>query len=99
MKELLFRAVNTLDLTESFTIYAISELAAKLILMEKLGYDIIHNDNQTIFFLVNLETPDTNHVPLNANTFESALNEVLNGSNWGIEFEDFFVDPENDGEL
>lgn len=82
--ETIFIAVNNQD-DETFEIHAENERHAKLVLIEKLGYDIIHNDNQTVFFLVDLDVPQNEHIKLNSECFETALNEVLSHSNWSLQ--------------
>lgn len=94
--ETIYNAVNDQD-DETFNIHAESERCAKLILIEKIGYDIIHNDSQTVFFLVDLDNPQGEHIKLNAECFETAINEVLSHSNWSIQLSyDLMSDMEVD---
>lgn len=82
--ETIFIAVNNQD-DDTFEIHAETERCAKLILIEKIGYDIIHNDNQTVFFLVDLDNPQGEHIKLNSECYETAITEVLSHSNWSIQ--------------
>lgn len=92
--ETIYIAVNDQD-DDTFEIHAETERHAKLILIEKIGYDIIHNDSQTVFFLVDLDNPQGEHIKLNSECFETAMNEVLSHSNWSLQTEyDLFNDTE-----
>lgn len=76
-----FEAVNLTDAEDRFRISAETELMAKKLLLEKIGYYVHKVDGLFVLYDADSDEPQS-HVP--ADTVEEAIDTVLRVARWSV---------------
>jgi hypothetical protein len=95
-QRLVFIAVNQADRRDRFKIEAPSETAAKVVLIDKLGY-VVEQDKAGTFWLVDDENKNR-RVELESKTLDEAYDEVLQAARWSIMEPDELIGEDDDNE-